>query len=100
MLSNLKVNAELMKKVLDGRPLYALLRNSSQNVEDILRLDGNGEEGCNFKEKYRVLDEKDYGRFFSKRSLKREPALTRSMSEYFLFRHVYKSCGHSCYAHT
>ncbi|XP_045520041.1 kynurenine/alpha-aminoadipate aminotransferase, mitochondrial [Pieris brassicae] len=80
MLSSMKINGELLKKVLDSRPIYSLLRNYSQNVEDILRLDGNGEEKYNFKEKYRVLDEKDYARFFSKRSLKREPALTRSLT--------------------
>ncbi|CAG4966453.1 unnamed protein product [Colias eurytheme] len=60
------------------RPLYSVIRKSSQKVEDILCL--YGEETYDFKDRYRVLDEKDYTRFISKRAMKREPAITRSMT--------------------
>ncbi|XP_038218057.1 kynurenine/alpha-aminoadipate aminotransferase, mitochondrial [Zerene cesonia] len=60
------------------RPLYSVIRKSSQKVEDILCL--YGDETYDFKDRYRVLDEKDYSRFISQRSMKREPAITRSMT--------------------
>ncbi|CAK1547863.1 unnamed protein product [Leptosia nina] len=79
IVTTFKSNSVILKKILDIRPLYSAVRQNSQNVEDILCLRGE-KESYNFKEKYRVLDEKDYFRFFSKRSMKREPALTRSLT--------------------
>ncbi|XP_045454866.1 kynurenine/alpha-aminoadipate aminotransferase, mitochondrial [Melitaea cinxia] len=77
-----KINSEVVKKLLDVRPLYSAVKSRySQSVEDIFKFyDERPEQSLALKEKYRVLDEKDYSRFLSKRSLRREPALTRQIT--------------------
>ncbi|CAH2098021.1 unnamed protein product [Euphydryas editha] len=77
-----KINAEILKKFLDVRPLYSVVKSRySQSVEDIFKFyDERPAHSLALKEKYRVLDEKDYTRFLSKRSLRREPALTRQIT--------------------
>ncbi|VVC94946.1 unnamed protein product [Leptidea sinapis] len=71
-----KIQREILKEV---SLLSTLRRGLSNNVEDIFNFHGD-RETLGFKDRYRVLDEKDYERFISSRSSKREPAMTRSLT--------------------
>ncbi|XP_032522047.2 kynurenine/alpha-aminoadipate aminotransferase, mitochondrial-like [Danaus plexippus] len=73
-----KMNRNLLRNISNYRPVYVLKKSYSQNVEDIFKF--YSEERNDFRQKYRVLDEKDYKRFLSKRALKRQPGLTRQMT--------------------
>ncbi|CAH2256496.1 jg27070 [Pararge aegeria aegeria] len=74
-----RFNAKLFKKLIDARPLYAVLKCSySTNFDKIFKF--YSDEECKVNQKYRVLDEKDYARFFSKRALRREAAFTRQIT--------------------
>lgn len=73
-----KFNIELLKNSFKSRPQY-LVKHYSQDVKDIFKF--YSEEPV-VNDKYRVLDEQDYQRFLSQRARRREPALTRTMSEY------------------
>lgn len=79
-----KMNIKLVKSFLDVRPIYTVTKiKYSHNVKDIFKF--YKEDECSVNNKYRILDEKDYNRFLSKRALKRQPALTRQISKYFMF---------------
>ncbi|XP_023946555.2 kynurenine/alpha-aminoadipate aminotransferase, mitochondrial [Bicyclus anynana] len=74
-----KMNPKLFKKLSGARALCALLKcRYSTSADDIFKFYPDEETKVN--QKYRVLDEKDYSRFFSKRALRREPAFTRQIT--------------------
>ncbi|KAL0860643.1 hypothetical protein ABMA27_009993 [Loxostege sticticalis] len=74
-----KINSEVIKKFLDLRPLYCVVKNNySQKSDDLFKC--YSDQGA-FVGKYEPLNEQDYGRFVSKRAGSREPALTRQMSK-------------------
>ncbi|XP_034825986.1 kynurenine/alpha-aminoadipate aminotransferase, mitochondrial isoform X1 [Maniola hyperantus] len=74
-----RMNAKMFKKLVDAKPLCAVTRcRYSSNVEDIFKF--YSDTKCDLDQKYRVLDDKDYARFFSKRALRREPAFTRQIT--------------------
>ncbi|CAH0714778.1 unnamed protein product, partial [Brenthis ino] len=74
-----KMNAELVKKLLDVRPIYnGIKKKYSQKIEDIFKF--YKEDECHANNKYRVLEENDYDRFISKRAMIRQPSLTRHIT--------------------
>lgn len=76
-----KMNAELVKKLLDVRPIYnGIKKKYSQKIEDIFKF--YKEDECHVNNKYRVLEDQDYDRFISKRAMIRQPSLTRHISKY------------------
>ncbi|XP_063834278.1 kynurenine/alpha-aminoadipate aminotransferase, mitochondrial [Ostrinia nubilalis] len=73
-----KFNSEVVKKILDLRPLYSVVKkNYSKKSDDLFKCYS---DEPNVVSKYAPLTEGDYGRFISKRAGMREPALTRQMT--------------------
>ncbi|CAG9792529.1 unnamed protein product [Diatraea saccharalis] len=83
-----RMNKELLKKFIDIRPVMnALNRRYSQNHEEFFKMYS---EDCVINGYGGPLTADDYTRFFSKRSMRREPALTREMTNlsYKVGKHV------------
>lgn len=98
-----KMNNKILKKVIEVRPIYCVAKNhfslsnentqngnSSQSSGDIFKY--YNEVSPDFSAKYRPLEDKDYQKYFSSRSLTREPALTRLISKSFLSLSLYIKC--------
>lgn len=90
------INSKLLKKLIDVRPIYTVAANqfslsnvNSENANDAPNSDDifkfYNEASPDFSAKYRPLGDQDYQKYFSSRAMRREPALTRVISEYPLF---------------
>lgn len=68
-------------KLFDIRPINTVFNKffSQNEVSDFFKF--YSDKVNNLSDKYRPLTAEDYNRFISKRSAKREPALTRQISE-------------------
>lgn len=76
------MNKTIVKK-LNFKSVSLQLRNFSkssqiQSIDEFFKF--YSDSGV-YEERYKPLGEKDYGRFISSRAAKREPALTRQISE-------------------
>lgn len=87
-----KMNNKVLKKMIEVRPIYCVTKNqfslSNENSENGKTSQDSGdifkyysEASPDFSAKYRPLEDKDYQKYFSSRSLTREPALTRLISK-------------------
>lgn len=87
------MNNKILKKVIEVRPIYSVAKNqfslsndyhqsgkASQKLSDTFKF--YNEASPDFSAKYRPLEDKDYQKYYSSRSLKRVPALTRLISKY------------------
>ena len=81
-----KLNSELTKKLFEARAVTLILKKQfSQrevNVEEFFKFYS---ENSYHDDRYKPLAERDYDRFLSTRASRREPALTRQISEYFTY---------------
>lgn len=86
------MNNKIFKKLIEVRPVsivaknqFSLSNENSQNGKtaqdsvDIFKYYNEASPG--FSAKYRPLEDKDYQKYFNSRTLTREPALTRLVSE-------------------
>uniref|UniRef100_A0A2A4K0Z8 Aminotransferase class I/classII large domain-containing protein n=1 Tax=Heliothis virescens TaxID=7102 RepID=A0A2A4K0Z8_HELVI len=76
-----KVNGELAKRLYEARSVTLLLKKQfSQkdvNVDEFFKFYS---ENGHHDDRYKPLNERDYGRFLSTRASRREPALTRQIT--------------------
>lgn len=76
-----KPSPKLLKRLLEARTSVVISKsNISDNTPEALKF--YSESTWDLGGKYPSLNEEDYARFISKRAMRREPALTRQMSEF------------------
>lgn len=77
-----RVNRELAKRLFEARAVTLVLKKDfSQRDVDVNEFFKFYNESSCQEDRYKPLTEQDYDRFLSTRAARREPALTRQISE-------------------